>query len=463
MGQNTVVIYTTGVAGSGKTYVRCARFLLDELLPYSKLKLISNYPLERARIIDACAEKYGMSREELDKRLEQIPERVLESWRLEQSGPWDYFKPLDISACHIAIDEIHNFCGRHQSKEHRRKWQLWLGEIRHRGATVEFLTQNPQKVAKEIDFECGVRYRIENCENLRDPILGICCSDWYELRAAFITGRYVPTIHQLESINLDGRWKSTSVKRYVLDPEYFQYYDSFSTPVTGGNKAKTKEYDFQRYSKLLLCLHVLRRNYWSIVIRMSIAAVIFWLCFCGGLSDVQKKFIAAVRAGFSKKHEEQAQQEAAKQVPVETAIKSVEASVEGARQGATKPPPVSNAGSVSEPKAAASVIESFLPPVQNKSAVPESPKPLTPEARRTERYSLLCTAAWEQGAAFEELGQLLPGETVNGYRLERSSPRGAVINGVFCRVGVRTSIAATADAESSAAGLSTKSAGAIKR
>lgn len=440
MGALTVVIYTTGVAGSGKTYVRCARFICDELLPYSNKKLISNYPLYREKIADFVAANFGMKRDEALERLESIPHEVLESWRLEKSGPWEYFKTRDIAGCHIAIDEIHNFCGKHQSKEHRRNWQLWLGEIRHRGATVEFLTQNPQKVAKEVDFECGLRYRIENCEAIRDPILGITCSDWYELRAAFITGKYIATIHQRESVNVDGKWVGSQEKNYVLDPRYFELYDSFSTPVTGGAKGASELRDFQKYGKVRLIAHVFRRNGWPLTWRLLVGCGLMWLCFFGGFGQLMRHFQEGIRAFWEAKHpvssgavedSKKAGSPASEKRTVEKKQVS-ESVVKGITTNGNVSTPLINVPVSSMEKLNAADLGAVLKPVSVASA-PVAAPPVKPD-----RISVLCVASWDGGAAFDELGSLLIGEVVNGFKIEKCNPRGAVLNGVFCRVGVQT-------------------------
>jgi hypothetical protein len=456
MGAETIVIYTTGVAGSGKTYTRCARFLCDELLPETDKKLICNYPLYIPKIAEFVAARYSMTREKLLERMEIIPHEVLESWRLAESGPWEYFKARDIKNTHIAIDEIHNFCGKHQHKDHRRAWQLWLGEIRHRGATIEFLTQNPHKVAKELDYECGLRYRIENCENIRDPILGITCSDWYELRAAFFTNRYVPTIHQIESVNRDGKWCFSQEKTYTLDPQYFQFYDSFSAPVAGGNKAEGKQYDFQKYSKAGLLARVAFRNGGPLAWRIMVGVLLCWLLFFGGINQMLGRLQSALVSAGGNRSKVTSNAKSAK-----TAVAS------GSAKVPTKVPPTAKPiGPViqeSESNTLAKALQLSLPlagsnpakivsipipkiPVVSSAALPApmatpfaSPVPVLKD-----NETILCVGAWDQGAFLADFGSVLKGDVVNGYRVEACTPRGPVINGVLCRVGVRTKVASPA-------------------
>ena len=458
MGAETIVIYTTGVAGSGKTYTRCARFLCDELLPETDKKLICNYPLYIPKIAEFVAARYSMTREKLLERMEIIPHEVLESWRLAESGPWEYFKTRDIKNTHIAIDEIHNFCGKHQHKDHRRAWQLWLGEIRHRGATVEFLTQNPHKVAKELDYECGLRYRIENCENIRDPILGITCSDWYELRAAFFTGRYVPTIHQIESVNRDGKWCFSQEKTYTLDPQYFQFYDSFSAPVAGGNKAEGKQYDFQKYSKPGLLARVAFRNGGPLAWRLMVGVLLCWLLFFGGINQMLSRLQSTLVSAGGSRSKVTADGKASKSALVSGSQRSVNASVtppavEQAQPGSQETENHTPAKSLqfSLPLAGtnpANIVSIPIPkiPVVSSAALPAPmASPFAPSAAALkDNDTILCVGAWDQGAVLADFGSVLKGDMVNGYRVEACTPRGPVINGVLCRVGVRTKIASPA-------------------
>ena len=48
----------------------------------------------------------GNTENDIKKRLEVIPDDVLQLWRNGYSGPWDYFRGRDLKYCHIAIDEV---------------------------------------------------------------------------------------------------------------------------------------------------------------------------------------------------------------------------------------------------------------------------------------------------------------------------------------------------------------------
>lgn len=285
MGARSVITLTTGPAGSGKTYVRCARFLLDEWLPERSGVHYSNFPVFRDKVAEFSAKKTGKLESEILDRIQIIPESTLDLWVNGHSGPWDFFRDKNLDGCHIAIDECHNFCGAKTNHKIRQRWQAWLGEIRHQGATVEFLSQSPEKVAKEIHYEAGLRLSLVNSEDRRDPFLGILLGDWYELKAAFVTKEYQTVVWEIERRNVDGKWIEQNKRVFTLDPFYFQFYDSFSRPVQGGEKATGQKREFEKRSKPALIRWFLRRNVFSIAPRAMLVGGVLYLCM-GGSSTV---------------------------------------------------------------------------------------------------------------------------------------------------------------------------------
>jgi len=281
MGARSVITLTTGPAGSGKTYVRCSRFLCDEWLPERIGVHYSNFPVFRDKVAEFVAKRTGKAQEELLERMQIIPDQVLATWITGQSGPWDYFREKNLDGCHIAIDECHNFCGAKTHHRVRQRWQAWLGEIRHQGATVEFLSQSPEKVAKEIHYEAGLRLSLVNSEDRRDPFLGILLGDWYELKAKFITGDYQTVVWEIERRNVDGKWVQQNKRMFTLDPLYFELYDSFSRPVQGGEKAHGQPRDFQKRSRSGLVWWFFKRNALSIVPRFMLVGGVLYLCTGG--------------------------------------------------------------------------------------------------------------------------------------------------------------------------------------
>jgi len=123
----SVILVTTGEAGSGKTYVRAARFLVDVFLPDSTGVHYSNFPLglvpdnhsnppafEGESFVDRIAArlvKQGHELDEVKSRVHLIPKAELDLWEAGTSGPWNYFSDLPLTHAHIAIDEIHNYVG----------------------------------------------------------------------------------------------------------------------------------------------------------------------------------------------------------------------------------------------------------------------------------------------------------------------------------------------------------------
>jgi len=281
MGARSVVTLTTGPAGSGKTYVRCARFLCDEWLPEKSGIHYSNFPIFREKVAEFVSKRTGKTPSELIERMQIIPDEILNTWISGQSGPWDYFRNKNLDGCHIAIDECHNFCGAKTHQKIRARWQAWLGEIRHQGATVEFLSQSPEKVAREIHYEAGLRLSLINSEDRRDPFLGILLGDWYELKAKFITGDYQTTVWEVERRNVDGKWVEQNKRRFTLDPQYFDFYDSFSRPVQGGVKSQGQPREFQKRSRAGIVWWFFKRNAFSIVPRGLLVGGVVYLCTGG--------------------------------------------------------------------------------------------------------------------------------------------------------------------------------------
>jgi len=281
MGARSVITLTTGPAGSGKTYVRCSRFLCDEWLPERSGVHYSNFPVFRDKVAEFVSRRTGKNQDELLERMQIIPDQVLATWINGQSGPWDYFHEKNLDGCHIAIDECHNFCGAKTHHRVRQRWQAWLGEIRHQGATVEFLSQSPEKVAKEIHYEAGLRLSLINSEDRRDPFLGILLGDWYELKAKFITGDYQTVVWEVERRNVDGKWVQQNKRMFTLDPLYFELYDSFSRPVQGGEKSHGQPRDFQKRSRSGLVWWFFKRNALSIVPRFALVGGVLYLCTGG--------------------------------------------------------------------------------------------------------------------------------------------------------------------------------------
>lgn len=298
----SVVILTTGVPGCGKTYIRCAKFLVDDFLINTNGIHISNFPVNVDEVSAAVFKKvskhrsiFGVFRkktslEDIKKRIWIIPDDELQRWRSGVSGPWDYFSGVNLKYCHIAIDEIHNFINSRCSDDLLKKWDDFLGEVRHRGCTFEGLTQDIDQVDKVLTGRAGVRLELFPGEDLRDPYFKIKMADWYELKAAFL-GSYHKTVFMFEKrkSGSGGRWVTNHVSRFLITPEYFKYYNSFNASLQekekgASDEGRAVEYEYQRRSKISLLFWFIRRNFFSLLSRFLIAGLLIWLCFCGGIN-----------------------------------------------------------------------------------------------------------------------------------------------------------------------------------
>ena len=205
MAVRTSVQFTVGRAGSGKTCLRCGKFLTEELLPETSLHHWSNFPYEPHVLATIAAERCGASAEEFEDRLHVFPPEELAAWRRGESGPWAFFDGKSLADTHIAIDEIHEYAGAGAEGSYLAQWQKWLGTIRHQGATIEFLTQNEAKVARVIKHESGLRRELMHSDERPDPFFHIELGDWYELRAK-LTGTYLAAVWETLGREANGRF-----------------------------------------------------------------------------------------------------------------------------------------------------------------------------------------------------------------------------------------------------------------
>ncbi len=300
----SVITYTTAPSGSGKSYRRASHWLVNDFLkrPGDGVHW-SNFPIHVDKLSAFAAKKHGGEPIDYARRVKVIPRPVLESWMSGKSGPWEFFKECDLTDAHVAIDECHNYVperGRPNpavsNAEHTQRWQEWLGELRHQGATVEFLTQTPGKVSKAIIGEAETRLKLVNSELRRDPFFGIQLADWYELRAKFVTGKYTPCVWEVEEHDVGGKWEVSDRRVFWFSPAYFALYDSHSSPEKGGGKkaAGPQVREYQRRGYLGLPLWFFAKNAHRIVPRVGIAAFLAWFLLFGGLTMVITGFMNGV-------------------------------------------------------------------------------------------------------------------------------------------------------------------------
>lgn len=292
MGARSVITLTTAASGTGKSYRRCAHFLVTELLPQTKKRHISNFPIqfepwgengEKRGLLGVCQARGVCSDEEILDRVELIPDSEMQRWKNEETGPWEYFGDRDISATHIAIDEAHNFCSSKAGKEHIKKWQAWLGEVRHMGATIEFISQHAQKMHLDIRREAILQITLEGADMHKDPFFGIGMSDWYNLKAK-LTGKYTPCVWEIEMHQrpTETKWVPKREKRFWFESDLFECYDSFSAPVDKGQKGQLEQEPWERMSWPKLLAWFGLRNLAPLGFRVGVIAAVVWLSIGGG-------------------------------------------------------------------------------------------------------------------------------------------------------------------------------------
>lgn len=318
---HSIIELTTGPPGTGKSYCRVSLFLVTQFLPDRSGRFYTNVNLGRVpqdhpfkpepwtdaqgrtrnhtsfirRICNEAAKRYGGDPNDYAKRVRRIPPRVSESWRLATSGPWDYFEKFDLSASHIQIDEIHNSCPKDGSRKRPLLWQQWLGEIRHRGCTVEFMTQDLAKVNPKLLNEIALRRTMTDTATLRDPWFHIPVGDWLEVKA-LILGYYDRATYVTEKIRIDERWKVNHSFKFRFKPEFFAFYNSHEKPQKGGKAGKEDKHQFEKRTKRGLLWWFVKRHPWPLISRFAVVCAVCWLVFFGG----SEKCFAFVMDSFSK-------------------------------------------------------------------------------------------------------------------------------------------------------------------
>lgn len=293
-----VTEFTTAISGSGKTLLRCAWFLTHEWLnDPTKGKIFTNFPIHVDEMVEYVLQRNsGLVALDIRERIHLIPKEELDSWIDEKSGPWEYFKKFDISGSRIAIDEIHNFVHIGSSKQYVKCWRNWLGELRHCGCEFEAITQNDSKCSPAIKQEAGIKRTLFNGEARRDPLFGIKMYDWYNLRAGFFTGTYTFTIWEDEWYPINGKWVKSHSRKVESDPALYPLYDSYSTPIAGGTKAKGKIYEYKRLSKSRLVIWFITKNLHLFFARLVLIGILTWVCFLGGGKVLLEWWLSSTKA-----------------------------------------------------------------------------------------------------------------------------------------------------------------------
>lgn len=234
-----------GVAGAGKT-LSCVIFACTEFLPFEEGRLISNLPFLPEKIAERYAGTTGvngpMSKEEIVGRFEALPPEVLREWSDEKGGPWEYFEGKSIVGAHIMLDEAHNFVGKRHTSKWRKKWQSWIGELRHQGATIEFVSQAQGKLAPEFLEESERQVWVVSSDTRREPVFGIEMGDIYQLLAKLLPFRgYQAATWVTEKRNAGGKkYVVEKEAKFRRDAKWFELYESYNAPTGGGTAGRRK-------------------------------------------------------------------------------------------------------------------------------------------------------------------------------------------------------------------------------
>ena len=227
-------------------------------MPYGEVPENHAYPPEypgetfAERIGKEVERRCGKPWEEVADRIELIEPEMLEAWTEDHQVPRGMkpdnfirsplldFRERDLTGTLIILDEAHNFCATEHSRPKKLVWKKFCGEIRHMtGGTggIQFITQSPGKLAKQIIDEAGLRQALVDAEEERDPFFGIKLFYWYELRAK-IVGEYSSAFVRVDIRDIDGKkTKHSNHQRVKREQWVFRLYDSYNAPVSGGKAA----------------------------------------------------------------------------------------------------------------------------------------------------------------------------------------------------------------------------------
>ena len=296
-----LILYTFGLGGDGKSYRRGGEFVLNEFLPDYEPEsvLYCNYPIQfdpwvdckginRPGLVKTAWERYQIPEDEVRRRIQVFPDEVVDSWlshKRDKDGPihtpHTYFldNGIDIDLAHIAIDEIHNFVPASGDPKVAKEWERWLGEIRHEGATIEFLTQEDSKVHATIKGHAHLRLEIESSTRRRDPFFKIPLSEWYSFWTIF-GKEYRPSSWQVTKRPSGGKWIEEEAIPFWFKDEIFGVYDTKSKPQSGkGKSGKGRKLPHEKWGKRKLFAWFVKRNWWRFIYNPFSARLAFIL-FC---------------------------------------------------------------------------------------------------------------------------------------------------------------------------------------
>ena len=311
MASSSVITLTTAPTGTGKTYVRCGRFLWDEWLKEAEGVHYSNFPIrfepwedEWGRsgrgLVAEAVDRLGMTEDQVRYRVQHIPPEETAKWEDDSGkfGPWSTFADMDLNGAHIAIDEAHVYWPAKGANKRCKALLEWIADVRHRGCTVEFITQNRMQVSADLRRAVNMEIRLSRWDEKYEPILGIRLGDYLEVLAAF-TGQYRGIVREDHLVPDGERLGIVKSKNWDFDPFYFSLFNSHSAPVKGGKGGLGAKPPHVRYPGTKIFRWFLLRNWLSLGWRGMVAAALYWIVFAGGaagfVQGLQQEFIEITR------------------------------------------------------------------------------------------------------------------------------------------------------------------------
>lgn len=300
-------ILTTGPSGSGKSLVRCGVFLVEEFLPDELGIHFSNFPVNFAGLAKALR----WSEEKVRSRVRIIPRDVMDRWADGSESPSVYFKRLEdtegniLSGAHVAIDEAHRYVGADQKSEILERWKDWIATNRHKGMTVEFLTQFDTAVHSHTRSHAEVIFAVRAPSVERSKLWGIL---WYDLLQFFsklwgtrigvsICQKLIKDPSNKLKFNPSGDWVMIR-----WNARHFGCYDSYNLVEEEGQgdgagaKLRRPKEEFERYGWPRFLIWIYLRNFLPITLRLAIVALVVWLVPLGGTHAVADFFNSGIRS-----------------------------------------------------------------------------------------------------------------------------------------------------------------------
>lgn len=298
MPANMVVLGTVGQKGVGKSYRRGSHWVINEFLVDTEAILYTTIPIFPGKIAEECVMRYGKDEAHWLRRLKIIPQDEVKAWVSGDKHPMDYLHTIaNGEQIHVQFDEVHNYGGDKHPAKWRQKFATVIGEIRHMNMTLEFISQHWMKVAPEIKRETDRKLYLNSLEDERDPYFKIPMGHWWELYAGFISGKYIPLIAEDHFREKSERMQRNDRVLFRRTPYYYQFYDSYSAPLQGGDKGSPPKNEFERRSKIGLLLWFFYAHPIRICSRVLIVWLLVYLLFYGGISKGINSMVTGIRGG----------------------------------------------------------------------------------------------------------------------------------------------------------------------